>query len=90
MTINPDGTFTVDITDTPAGTVPFDKVVIDIQSPGGVTVEDLTTTACVHPCKFIIFDKNVSVYILCKQSDINEKLHCLSFQTHQPALQFQE
>ena len=51
MTINPDGTFTVDVTDTPASSKPVEKVDITIEVPGGSTVEDLTTEVCLHPCK---------------------------------------
>ena len=48
--VNPDGTFTVDITDTPASSTPFDRVEVDITVPtGGVTVSDLTLKACVKP-----------------------------------------
>ena len=55
VVINPDGTFTVDIADTPAGSQPFETVEVTFEVPtGGVTVEDLTTTACVHPGKYHI------------------------------------
>ena len=54
VTINPDGTFTVDITDSPAGNTPFKEVTVTVDVPGGSTVEQLTTTACVHPCKWFI------------------------------------
>lgn len=53
VVINPDGTFTVDVADTPAGSQPFESVEVTFEVPtGGVTVEDLTTTACVHPGKY--------------------------------------
>jgi len=50
--VNPDGTFTVDFSDSPAGTTPFDRVELDITVPaGGVTVSDLILKSCVKPGK---------------------------------------
>ena len=52
MIANPDGTFTVDFSGSPAGTTPFDRVELDITVPtGGVTVSDLTLKSCVKPGK---------------------------------------
>lgn len=65
IVINPDGTFTVNIADSPAGSVPFEKVEVTFEVPtGGVTVDDLTTTACVHPGKRALVSQQLIVVLV--------------------------
>ncbi len=62
MVINPDGSFTVDVTDTPAGTTQFDKVEVDITVPKGkLAVTDLKFKACVHPGKIMLLHFSIDL-----------------------------